>query len=108
MKSLVAIIFAGYAYILHIRNIPPDGDVSSNCYIIPASYSLGNLSHLSYRGILNSPLDLLPCMDWDERERAWKLYADAFKEASVVEKGIMIVLPLVGGIAFYSFLMMFA
>ena len=57
-------------------------------------------------GILNSPLDLRPCMgDWDEH-RAWKLYADAFKEASVVEKGIMIVLPLVGGIAFYSFLIM--
>ena len=73
-----------------------------------ASYSLGNLTHLSYRGILNSPLDLRPRMgDWDEH-RAWKLYADAFKEASVVEKGIMIVLPLVGGIAFYSFLIMIA
>tara|TARA_Y100001936_G_scaffold235772_1_gene264337 strand:+ start:338 stop:481 length:144 start_codon:yes stop_codon:yes gene_type:complete len=43
--------------------------------------------------------------DWDEGI-GWKLYADAFKEASVVEKGIMIVLPLVGGIAFYSFLIM--
>ena len=70
---------------------------------------VGNLTHLSYRGILNNPLDLRPCMDWDERGgRAWKLYADAFKEASVVEKGIMIVLPLVGGIAFYSFLIMIA
>ena len=45
-------------------------------------------------------------MDWDERDRAWKLYADAFKEAPIIEKGIMIVLPLVGGIAFYSFLIM--
>ena len=43
--------------------------------------------------------------DWDEGI-GWKLYADAFKEASVVEKGIMIVLPLVGGIAFYGFLIM--
>ena len=73
-----------------------------------AEAPLGNLTHLSYRGILNSPLDLPPCMGWDERERAWKLYADAFKEASVVEKGIMIVLPLIGGIAFYSFLIMMA
>ena len=57
-------------------------------------------------GDFNSPLDLCPCMgDWDEGF-GWKLYADAFKEASVVEKGIMIVLPLVGGIAFYSFLIM--
>lgn len=67
---------------------------------------VGNLTHLSYRGILNNPLDLRPCMgDWDEH-RAWKLYADAFKEAPIIEKGIMIVLPLVGGIAFYSFLIM--
>ena len=43
--------------------------------------------------------------DCDEH-RAWKLYADAFKEAPIIEKGIMIVLPLVGGIAFYSFLIM--
>ena len=40
--------------------------------------------------------------DWDEGI-GWKLYADAFKEASVVEKGIMIVLPLVGGIALQFF-----
>ena len=43
----------------------------------------------------------------DDREwTAWKLYSDAFKEAPIIEKGIMIVLPLVGGIAFYSFLIM--
>ena len=51
-------------------------------------------------------LDLRPRMDWDERDRAWKLYADAFKEAPIIVKGIMIILPLVGGIAFYSFLIM--
>ena len=45
-------------------------------------------------------------MDWDERDRAWKLYADAFKEAPIIVKGIMILLPLVGGIAFYNFLIM--
>ena len=46
-------------------------------------------------------------MGWGERDqRAWKLYADAFKEAPIIEKVIMIVLPLVGGIAFYSFLIM--
>ena len=41
-------------------------------------------------------------MDWDELDRL-KLYADAFKEAPIIEKGIMIVLPLVGGIAFTVF-----
>ena len=39
---------------------------------------------------------------------AWKYYSDAFKEASIIEKGIMIVLPLAGGIAYYSFLKMIA
>ena len=62
---------------------------------------------MCHKGDSKYSLDLRPCMGWGERDqRAWKLYADAFKEAPIIEKGIMIVLPLVGGIAFYSFLIM--